>query len=92
MKSLKSFSNSKNCLNPLNNLGDDLIKNKFSVENSPIKEINNYDEGMDEHNKCLKNALSEAIEENEKVRIFLAFYKFFFCKIFREVINLLLNS
>ena len=39
-------------------------ENRFSVTDSPLKEI---DEAMEEHNKCLKNALSDAIDENEKV-------------------------
>jgi hypothetical protein len=41
--------------------------NRFSVTNSPpFKEI---DEGLEEYNNCLKNALIEAINENEKVNI-----------------------
>lgn len=50
-------------------------ENKFSAINSPFIETFETDVGLEEYNKCLKNALTEAIEENEMVK--LIFYKKF---------------
>ena len=55
----KDKSNLSQKINNIKSIDD----TKFSVTNSPYKE----DVGLEEHNKCLKNALSEAIDENEKV-------------------------
>jgi hypothetical protein len=64
----KGYSSYTNASINMSNMKS-IDENRFSVTNSPPFKDIEIDEGLEEYNNCLKNALTEAINENEKVII-----------------------